>query len=494
VNEEIHPPVILLAIIVLPVLGAGLAYSSDSTRRRTTILMAAAALHVALTALLWRSAESALGGWLATDDFGLVVLALVSVLFFAVASYTVPYLRRAERGGTRSSRAFVPCMLSFLAAASLVSLSHHLALVWIGMEGTTLSLAPLVFQRRDRRSLEAVWKYLVLSSVGIALALLGVFLLATSQPVGVAGGRPLVLDDMIAHARALDPVWLRAAFVFIAIGFGTKMGLAPMHSWKPDTYGEAPPLVGGLMAGGLTSCAFLGLARVTSICFAAGQDAFVRPVLVGFGMVSLVIAAAFIIGQRDIRRLLAYSSVEHMGLLVLGLGLGGAGVYGAVLHAVNNGLVKGLLFLAVGNIVLARRTSVADELHGVTRSLPVTGVLLLIGLFAVTGSPPFGMFVSEYTIVRSIFDAQHTWLAGAVIVLLAVIFVGLAAMFLELAFAPPATDGTPMGPAAEQSEPAALLAAPILLGVAVLMLGVYIPPPLASALARAAQLLGGHAP
>src|SRR6185503_18395567 len=153
----------------------------------------------------------------------------------------------------------------------------QLALQWIGMEATTLAVAPLIYDRHDRRSLEAVWKYLVLSSVGIAFALLGVFLLATAQPLGPTSGRPLVIDDLVAHARLLDPVWLRAAFVFMLIGFGTKMGLAPLHSWKPDTYGEAPSLVAALMAGGLTSCAFLGLARIVEIMSAAGQAAFMRP-------------------------------------------------------------------------------------------------------------------------------------------------------------------------------------------------------------------------
>src|ERR1043166_578756 len=148
------------------------------------------------------------------------------------------------------------------------------------------------------------------------------------------------------------------------IGYGTKMGLAPLHSWKPDTYGEAPSLVGGLMAGALTSCAFLGLARVVAVCLAAGASAFVRPALIGFGLCSLVIAAAFIIGQGDIKRLLAYSSVEHMGLLALGLGVGGVGAYGAVLHALNNGIAKGLMFLTVGNVVLLTGTSAADGSRG----------------------------------------------------------------------------------------------------------------------------------
>jgi hydrogenase-4 component F len=381
-------------------------------------------------------------------------------------------------------------MLGFLAAASLVTLSHHFALLWIGLETTTLAVAPLIYHRHDRRSLEAVWKYLVLSSVGIAFALLGVFLLATAQPSGA--GRPLVLEDMILHARALDPMWLRTAFVFMLIGFGTKMGLAPLHSWKPDTYGEAPSLVGGLMAGALTSCAFLGLARVLSICFAAQADAFVRPALIAFGIFSLVIAAAFIVVQGDIKRLLAYSSVEHMGLLVLGVGLGGVGSYGSVLHALNNGFAKVMIFLAVGNVVLATGTSIAGDIHGVLRRLPVSGVLLVVGLFAVTGSPPFGMFISEFTIINAALDASP-WVAAAVVILLAVIFVGIAAMILEMVYGAASAPEHRDEPARSE-ERMRLAFAPAALAVIVLGLGLYLPGPLAEALSSSAALLGGRAP
>src|SRR5258708_5494204 len=317
---------LLLALILLPAIAALVAYAMPSAVRGV-VLIGTAALHLALVALLWVGpGDQVLGGWLAEDALGRLILTLVSVIFLAVAHYAVGYLREVQpRGG----RAFASCLLGFLAAASLVTLAHHFALLWIGLESTTLSVAPLIYHRTDRRSLEAVWKYLVLSSVGIAFALLGVFLLATAQPSGAVGGRPLVLDDMIPHAGALDPLSLRSAFVFMLIGFGTTMGLAPLHSWKPDTYGEAPSLVGGLMAGALTRCAFLGLARGTSICFPAHMDAFVRPALIAFRLFSLVIATAFIIGQGDVNRLLAYSSVEHMGLLVLGLGLGGVGAYAA---------------------------------------------------------------------------------------------------------------------------------------------------------------------
>jgi hydrogenase-4 component F len=485
--------VTLLTLGGAPALGAAVAYPVRSARVRSAVLIIAAVLHTTLVGVVWtQPALHAAGGWLVVDPLGLVVLTLISVLFLAVAQYAVGYLRADAARRPRGGRAFVSCMLAFLAAATLVALSHHLALLWIGMETTTLAVAPLVFDRRDKRSLEAVWKYLVLSSVGIAFALLGTFLLATAQPS--AAGRPLVLDDMIAHARLLDPAWLRMAFMFIAIGFGTKMGLAPMHSWKPDTYGEAPSLVAGLMAGALTSCAFLGVARVTSICFAAGLDAFVRPVLLGFGVVSLGIAAAFIVGQRDVRRLLAYSSVEHMGLLVLGLGLGGAGAYGVVLHTLSNGLAKGFMFLAVGNVVLATGTSTATEIRGLRHTLPVTAAILIVGLFAVTGSPPFALFISEYTILSAAFATGHPWIAAVTILFLIIIFVGIAAMILEIAFGAPNLE--PLGGRTDMvtRERPWLVVAPATLAALVLVLGVYMPSPLASALASAAVVLGGHAP
>jgi hydrogenase-4 component F len=475
----------------LPAIAAGAAYLLPSMRRRSTVLLASAVVHSALVLALWlRPGQRALGGWLAADDLGRVVLSLVSLLFLAVAQYAVGYLRTEGTRGAMGGRVFVSFMLVFLASATLVSLSHHFALLWIGMESATLAVAPLALDRRDRRSLEAVWKYLMLSSVGIALALLGVFLLATAQPSSQAG-RPLLVDDMIAMARHLDPAWLRAAFVFLVIGFGTKMGLAPMHSWKPDTYGEAPGLVAALMAGALTSCAFLGIARAASICFAAGEGAFVRPILIGFGLVSLVIAAAFMVLQADIRRLLAYSSVEHMGLLALGLGVGGAGAYGSVLHTVNNGLAKGLMFLVVGNVVLSAGSSVANEVRGLLRAMPFTASLLVVGLFAVTGAPPFALFLSEFSILRGAFAEGHPWAAGLALLLMVVIFVGFAARILDVVYGeePEPAEGAPRPPRGRERRD--LMAAPAALAVLLLVLGLYIPAPLADAVASAARVLGG---
>jgi hydrogenase-4 component F len=476
----------LVALVLVPLLGALIAYGQWSARQRVSWLLGAAGIHLGLVGSLWlRPASPVLGGWLAADPLGLVVLSLVSVLFFVLAAYAVGYLRvENPRGG----RLFVSCLLAFLAAASLVALSHQMGLLWVGLEATTLAVAPLIFHRHDRRSLEAVWKYLVISSVGIALALLGMFFLATAQVGGGTAGRLLVLEDLVAQGPALSPAWLKAAFVFLLVGFGTKMGLAPMHTWKPDTYGEAPPLVGGLMAGALTSCAFLGIARIVQVTAAAGLLEFVRPLLIGFGLLSLLVAAVFMVAQNDIKRLLAYSSVEHMGLLVLGLGVGGVGAYGTVLHLVNNGLAKGLLFLAVGNVVLATGTSYAPKIHGILRSRSVTGGLLVAGLFAVTGSPPFGLFLSEFTILSGAVRGGHLWVAAAMLVLLAVIFIGMSSVILEVAYGEP----DPALPKARESG--WLVGGPLALAAGVLLLGLYIPPALHDVLARAAASLGGGAP
>jgi len=476
----------LVVLILVPLMGALTTYGRWSARQRVSWLLGAAALHLGLTASLWLWLTGpALGGWLAADPLGLVVLSLVSVLFFVLAAYTVGYLRvENPRGG----RLFVSCLLAFLAAASLVALSHQMGLLWVGLEATTLAVAPLIFHRHDRRSLEAVWKYLVISSVGIALALLGMFFLATAQVGGGTAGRLLVLDELVAQGPTLSPAWLKAAFVFLLVGFGTKMGLAPMHTWKPDTYGEAPPIVGGLMAGALTSCAFLGIARIVQVTTAAGLAEFMQPLLIGFGLLSLLVAAVFMVAQNDIKRLLAYSSVEHMGLLVLGLGVGGVGAYGTVLHLINNGLAKGLLFLAVGNVVLATGTSYAPKIHGILRSRSVTGGLLVAGLFAVTGSPPFGLFLSEFTILSGVVRGGHPWVAAAMLVLLAVIFIGMSSVILEVVYGEP----DPMLPKARESG--WLVGGPLVLAAGVLLLGLYIPAALHDVLARAAASLGGGAP
>ena len=241
---------------------------------------------------------------------------------------------------------------------SLVILSHHLGLMWVAMEGTTLVTAPAVYFNHNPRSLEATWKYLLVCSVGIAVALLGSCFLAYAALY--AGEVPsLLLEDLIKDAadQKLSIPWFHAAFVLLFVGYGTKMGLAPMHTWKPDAYGEAPGMVGAMMAGGMTCCAFLAILRVYQIAVVAHDEIYVNRIMVFFGLLSMVVAAVFMARQRDIKRLLAYSSVEHMGMMIFGVGIGGLATKGALQHVIHNGLTKGVLFLAAANIHRASAAS-----------------------------------------------------------------------------------------------------------------------------------------
>jgi hydrogenase-4 component F len=275
--------------------------------------------------------------------------------------------------------------------------------------------------------------------------------------------------------------------VLLLVGYGTKMGLAPMHTWKPDAYGEAPGLVGALLAGGVTSCAFLAILRFFQICVAAHEAAFAGEIMIFVGLLSMAVAAVFMVRQRDFKRMLAYSSVEHMGILVVGIGVGGLATYGALLHLLTNGLTKGVLFLSAGNIHRAYGSKLTDDVHGAIRRLPVSGVLFLAGFLAITGSPPGGPFISEFTILNGIIGGGKFIVAGLFLLLLAVIFVGMGATVLRV------VQGTPSARAAAteyHDRPQVVVPILVFMGL-VLLLGLYIPPSLESLLREAAAFLEG---
>jgi hydrogenase-4 component F len=473
-------------LIFVPLALAGLTFAAPSDRWRPWLLPAGAAGHLALVlaaVFAPTSAEplSGLGGWLLLDPLGRLFLGFQSVVFFGCACYAPGYLAlRAER----PNRVFCANLLAVLAMMTLVTLSHHLGLTWVAMEATTLASAPLLYFNHHARSLEATWKYLLIGSVGIALALFGsLFLAYSSLKAGLAS--TLLFDELVRAAPQLSPEWLHAAFVLLFVGYGTKMGLAPMHTWKPDAYGEAPGMVGTLLAGGVTSCAFLALLRVYQICRAGAEAAFAREIMIFMGLLSMAFAAVFMVRQRDFKRLLAYSSVEHMGILVLGVGIGGTGLYGALLHLINNGLTKGVLFLSAGNIHRAYGSKLTDDVQGAIQRVPLSGALFLAGFLAITGSPPFGPFVSEFTIVSAAFSSsQH--LSGALfLVLLGVVFVGIGATVLSVVQGTPRPDTPDTG-----YHDSASTCGPVLGFMAfVLLLGLYVPPPLDALLRDAVQFL-----
>ena len=469
-------------LIVFPLLAAALAAVIRSNRLRPWLLPPAAAVHLALVALaLTRQDVPAAAGWLALDPPGRIVLLVVAVLFMLCAVYSVGYLRhRAEL----SNRIFCVGLLVFLSATTLVVCSRHLGLMWVAIEATTLATAPLIYFNRTPRSIEATWKYLLVGSVGIALALLGSFFLAYAA-VQQKIAPSLLFQDLLRDAPLLSKPWLHVAFILLLVGYGTKMGLAPMHTWKPDAYGEAPGVVGALLAGGVTNCAVLALLRVEHICRAAGESAFTGRLLIFMGLLSMVFAAVFMVGQRDFKRMLAYSSVEHMGILVLGMGLGGTAMFGTLLHVINNGLTKGVLFLSAGNIHRAFDAKTTDQVRGAMRRLPLSGTMFLLGFLAITGSPPFGPFVSEFSILSGAFGAGRFVVGAVFLFLLLVIFIGMGKTVLTV------VQGRP--PAAVRRtlyRDGLLTGLPVIISmILVLLMGVYIPAPLEEMLRSGVRFL-----
>ncbi len=470
----------LLLLILIPLAAALLSLMLPWYQGRSWLLPISGVLHLLISGLTVSGAENVSNLWIGLDALSSLILIVTSLLYFGCAVYSVGYLNlRRDRG----NKTIVPCLLVFLSAMTLAISARHLGLLWVAVEATTLASAPLIYYNRNRLSIEATWKYLMLCSVGIALALLGILFIAYATLVGGIMPIGLQFDTLLASADHLSRPWLHAGFVFLLVGFGTKMGLAPLHSWKPDAYGEAPGMVGALLAGGLTSVAFLAILRAVQLMTAAGDGAMARQVLLGMGLLSLLIAAIFMVRQPDIKRLLAYSSVEHMGILAIGVGIGGLATFGAMLHLVNNALTKGCLFLSAGNIQRAYDSKRLTKVHGAIATLPISGCIFMAGFLAIAGSPPFGLFMSEFTILRGIFGHGQLWIGLLMLLLLAMVFIGMGATVLTV------TQGEPVKLESTYKDSFLLVVSPIVFLLLVLILGVYLPESLQTALRNAAALL-----
>src|SRR5450631_2638717 len=334
-------------LIAIPLVGAALAFFWRGDRTRPLLLPAAGVLHTGLA--LWLLVNPPLvspGAWFGFDPIARAVLPAVSILFLACAVYSVSYLRiRTER----SNRVFVASLLAILGLLSAGHQARHLGMLWITTEAVTLAAVPLLHFNGTSRAFEATWKYLLIGGTGIALSLLGSFCLGYASLRG-GGTGDLTFVGLIAQGVGLSRPWVLIAWVLLLVGYGTKMGLAPMHTWKPDAYGEAPGIVGAIQAGGVTTVAFTALLRVRSVLGAAGEGAIADHTMLVIGLFSMLVAALFLLGTRDFKRMLAYSSVEHMGILSIGAALGGAGIWAAFFHVWSNCMTKGALFLSAANI------------------------------------------------------------------------------------------------------------------------------------------------
>ncbi|MCW5554620.1 MAG: Fe-S-binding domain-containing protein [Verrucomicrobiae bacterium] len=425
-----------LALILIPLAASGAAFAWPSERTRPWLLPAVGAVHVVLAlTLLVTPPPLVPGAWFGFDPLARATLPAVSLLFLVCAAYAVAYLKlRSER----RNRVFVAALLAMLGLLSLAMQSQHLGLLWVAAEAATLTTVPLLHFNGTARAFEATWKYLLIGGTGIALSLLGSFCLGYASLHG-GGAGDLTFAALAAQGAALTRPWLLAAWVLLLTGYGTKMGLAPMHTWKPDAYGEAPAIVGAVLAGGMTTMAFVAVLRVKQVLDAAGAGEMTSRTLLVLGLFSMIVAALFLLGTPDFKRMLAYSSVEHMGILAVGAALGGAGMAAALFHVWNNSLTKGALFLSAGNLRRAAGGRTVNEVAGMAWRAPMSSRILVVGLLAITACPPFGPFFSELRIVRTALETSHGTAAALFLGCLLLAFFGMTRLVFAIVDGRPRT-------------------------------------------------------
>jgi hydrogenase-4 component F len=374
------------------------------------------------------------------DTLSVIMLDIISIVSFLVSIFTIDYLDQKLRYQVidlKRIQLFYSLMYAFIFTMVLVVSTQNLGLMWIAIEATTLASAFLVGFYNDKASIEAAWKYVIICSVGIALALLGIVFLYISA-VNIFEGSKSSLNwlFLLQNAKSLHGSILKIAFLFVLVGFGTKAGLVPMHTWLPDAYSQAPAPISALLSGLLSNSAMYGLIRILAIVNKnLGNSLYTGNLLIIVGLISIGTAAICILTQKDLKRILAYSSIEHMGVITFGLGIfTPISLFATLFHMVNNAFTKSLLFLAAGNVHLKYKTREISKITGLFNTLPITGFTFLLGLFAIAGVPPFSIFSSELNMVIAAFSANHFFQAALLILFSALVFAGIAWAALKMFF------------------------------------------------------------
>jgi len=485
---------IVIILLTMPLAAAVAAFWLPPRAAGAVTVAAGAAsfcLVVALVPVASRRDVTA-GGLIRVDALSVVFLLATGFLYACVSAYSVGYLRTAAgggRGGRRHARRFWTGLNLFAWSMLAAPAMSNLALLWIAIEVTTIVSALLVALEATDGAAEAAWKYVLIASAGLAIALLGTIFLyyAGSQVLGQSYN--LAFAPLLGAAGALPHAVVRLAFVLAVLGFGTKVGFFPVHTWLPDAHSEAPTPVSALLSGSLLAVSFYAILRFYQVAAAALGPAFPRDVLLAFGVASLLLAALYLLDQRDYKRLLAYSSVEHMGILAIGVSFGApVALAGVLLHVLAHAAAKGNAFMGAGVLVRKFGTKRISAVTGGLDLLPWSGPLFLAAVLALGALPPFGIFRSEFEIVAGGLAASRDAAAAVLVVLITVAFLGMSIAANRMLLAP-ATDH-----AVVRGEPSAWMVAPVVAGlVALLVLGVHPPGELTGLLDRAVAALRGTA-
>jgi hydrogenase-4 component F len=419
------------------------------------------------------------------DSLNVFLVALTAFVSMTTAMFSRPYMRIEQEHGKLTParlRLYHSMYQLFVFTMLLVLLTNNLGLLWVALEAATLTTVLLVSLYRTPASLEAAWKYFILCGVGIAQALFGTILLYMASQRLLGTGVEALLWTHLAGVRSqLEPTILSIAFVFLLVGYGTKVGLVPIHNWLPDAHAEGPTPVSAVLSGLLLNVALYALVRCKVLADGALGPGFAGELMMGFGLLSVVVAAFFLSRQRDIKRMFAYSSIEHMGLITFAFGMGGPiAAFGGLLHMTVHSLTKSAIFFAVGHAAQKAGTQIMDDIRGLIRVSPTVGWGLMLGTIAILGMPPFGVFASEFLILTSAMR-QQPWATPILLIALGVAFAAVFRKVQPMVFGETSARPLPHRPA--------LIPVFVHLGLA-LALGIYIPPYLADWYRQAARLIG----
>ena len=490
---------VLVLLLAVPLLAALLCMAIRSRAWWERLNLLAFAVIAGLAAVLGcdvagqgdRGQVTAMGGFLRADALSALVIGLTAFVALVCAIYAVGYFRRDLSEGRITElqlRRYYVLTPLFVFAMLLAPLADNLGVMWVAIESTTLASVLLVTFYNQKTSFEAGWKYIIIGSVGISLALFGT-VITYSSAVGVLGehaGQGMNWSVLVEIADKFNPTAMRLAFVLVLIGYGTKAGLAPMHTWKPDAYAEAPVPAATLLAAAFINCAIYSIIRFDVLAEKCLGHEFPSRLLIGFGVFSILLAAPFVLVQRNFRRLLAYSSIDHAGIMVAALGFGGKlGALGAMLHMLFHGVTKPLMFFSAGNVEQHYGSPYLRKVHGVLHRLPWTGGLFLLATFAVIGTPPFSIFQSEFTALSAALAANHTWAAGLFVLGVVTVFVGFLLHMSRMN----------LGASPETTAPAAecpwKLGAMLVVAAVILAFGFWVPGPILALVTQSAHIIGG---
>jgi hydrogenase-4 component F len=490
----VAPGYLIVALLTVPVAGALACLTAMRPRQVLTIAIVVSAVTLVMAAqlcatVLAGSPVSTAGDLFVVDAFSGFHLIVLALVFLICSLFASVYF--ADEGGAHPfsrgpARRFGALWLGSLAVMALVLVSNNLGVMWVGMEATTLLTAFLISFHRDRLSLEAMWKYLLICSVGIAFAFIGtIFTAAAVQNGGGAGADALLWTRLAEPDVRLHPTLMTFAFIFVLVGYGTKAGLAPIQSWHPDAHSQAPAPVSAMFSGFLLNTALYCIMRFVPPTRNA-LGGFADGLLVFFGALSILVAAGFIVFQRDAKRFLAYSSVEHLGIIALGYGLGPLGTFAALFHTLNHSLSKSLAFCAVGRLGQRFGTHDMDTLSGALRHDRLWGLALVGSILSLIGAAPFAIFMSEYQLLRAAAGAQKWVVLVLFLAAASVVFVSALRHLIDMAF------GDAKSPESALPTRAASYAATLPPLAALLFLGLWLPAWLVDAIGRAAAALGAR--